>query len=105
MRIPITPFALLAIMASILYSSTPSQRSGYGGEDMLVQTFDSKNEFDAVEQELEEAWHFAEEAHFGTKLQCWTSCVWKKFTNLFGANAVVPEECSWGTCAGPAPTE
>ena len=107
MRIAITPFALLAIMASMLYSFTP-QSSGYGaapyGDDMLVQTFNTKNEFDDVE---DEAWHLAEEAHLGSKLQCWASCVWKKFKNLFGGNDVVPEECSWGTCPGPgtAPTE
>ena len=107
MRIPITPWLVIALLTSMLYSYTPSQSDvAPYGDDMLVPTFDTKDEFDDLERELEEeAWHFAEEGDLGTKLHCWTSCVWKKFMNLFGVNNIVPEECSWGTCPGAGPTE
>lgn len=112
MRVPFTSLIIVAVFISMLssfsmlpYGSTTHDVAPYG-DDMLVRSFDTKDEFDDLERELEEeAWHFAEEAHVTDKIQCWASCVWKKFMNLFGADNVVPEECSWGACPGSAPTE
>lgn len=106
MRLPVTPLVALVLITSMLYSYVPESIgvTPYG-DDMLVGTvdkIDTKSELDVLEQE---AWHFAEDAHILSKLQCWTSCVWKKFSNLFGADQLVPENCSWGTCPGTGTTE